>query len=140
MPISVSVSSIDWVRHFVFTGIVSDADILAAYNVVAQCLLDPSMDLVIDTTGVERVAITDNGLRTLAVRRARDAYGDGVALPRMVVVAPDARVFAVAQKYESALQSEAHRGRCLVCRTMEEARSFLGLAQVANPLSLAIRA
>ena len=139
MPISVSVSSIDWVRHFVFTGMVSDADILAAYNVVAQCLLDPSMDLLVDTAGVERIAVTEDGLRTL-VRRARDARADGVALPRIVVVAPNPRVFDVARKYQSAPESAAHCSRFMVCQTMEQARALLGLSQVDEPLALAARA
>jgi hypothetical protein len=140
MPISVSVSSVDWVRHFAFTGTVSDADILAAYNVVTQCLLDPSMDLLVDTAGVENVAVTNDGLRTLAARCARDARDGAVALPRIVVVAPDSRVFSVAQKLRAAPESEAHCSRFMVCQTMEQARALLGLTGVEEPLSLAARA
>src|SRR5687767_1481336 len=41
MPMSVSVSSIEWVRQVVFTGVVTDNDLAAAYDIAARCLLDP---------------------------------------------------------------------------------------------------
>jgi hypothetical protein len=140
MPISVSVSSIDWVRHIAFTGIISDNDILAAYNVIAQCLLDPSMDVLVDTAGVESVAVTDVGLRTLAARRARDAHGGDVVLPRVAVIAPSTRVFDIARTYQSTPDCAAQCSRFMVCQTLEQARALLGLTHVAEPLSLAARA
>lgn len=128
MPVSVSVSSLEWVRHFVFSSVVSDDDLAAAYQTIGRCLLDPSMDLLVDATGVERVAVTQDGLRNLALRRTRDAQRAGTALPRVVVVAPDPSVFGVARMCEAFRESESGSTRYIVCRTNEQARRWLGLS------------
>jgi hypothetical protein len=136
MPVSVSVSSIEWVRHVVFTGVVTDHDLAAAYDVAARCLLDPSMDLLVDTTGVECLATTSEGLRTLASRGTRDALQAGVALPRVVVVAPNSRVFGVACMYEAPRESASGAATYVVCRTIAEARRWLGLSNDPSAVPL----
>lgn len=127
MPVSVSVSSLEWVRLVVFSGTVTDTDVVAAYDSAARCLLDPSMDLLVDTTGVERVAATTETLRTLASRRSDDARRAGTALPRVAVVAPNAAVFGVARMYEAIRESAAGVSGYFACRTIAEARRWLGL-------------
>ena len=140
MPISVSVSSIEWVRHVVLTGVVSDADLLHGYNMIARCLLDPSMDVVVDTAGLERAALTAQGVARLAALRAGDARGSGFTPPRIVIVAPSPSVFSMAQRCQSDAEVEAHCSRFMVCQTMEQARSLLGLTQAEEPLSLGAHA
>jgi hypothetical protein len=132
MPVSVSVSSVDWVRNVVFTGAVTDKDLAAAYDAVARCLLDPSMDLLIDTTGVEQVPATTDGLRALASRRRQDALRAGVALPRVAVVAPDASAFGVGRMYEAIREAASAAGNYFVCRSIAEARQWLGRSDGAS--------
>jgi hypothetical protein len=127
MPVSVSVSSMEWVRHVVFSGTVTDNDLVAAYDSTARCLLDPSMDLLVDTTGVERIAATTETLRKLATRRGDDARRAGVAAPRVAVVAPNATVLGLARMYEAIRESAIGVARYFACRTIAEARGWLGL-------------
>jgi hypothetical protein len=132
MPVSVSVSSIEWVRHVVFTGTLTDGDLIAVYDVAARCLLDPSMDLLVDATGVERMAATTEALRELASRRRRDMLRADIALPRVAVVAADPGVLGTARMYEALRESADGAARYFVCRTMAEARQWLGLSDGAS--------
>ena len=136
MPVSVSVSSVEWVRHVAFTGVVGDDDLVAAYGLMTRCLLDPSMDVVVDATRIERLAVTSDGLRNQEVRRARDARRDGGALPRVVVIAKDTGVFGHARMLETLRESEGGRNRYSVCRTMADARCWLGLSDEPSAASL----
>jgi hypothetical protein len=136
MSVSASVSSIEWVRHIVFAGTLTDNDLNAAYDTVARCLLDPSMDLLVDTSGVERITATPDALRTLASRRKQDAVRAGATLPRVAVVAPDARVFGVARMYEAIRESASGAANYFVCRTVAEARQWLGLSDGENAAPL----
>lgn len=136
MPVSVSVSSMEWVRHVVFSGTVTDKDLAAAYDSAARCLLDPSMDLLVDMTGVERVAATSATLEALAERRSADARRAGVAIPRVAVVAPNAAVFGIARMYESIRESASGVANYFACRTLPEARRWLGLVDEAGDASI----
>jgi SpoIIAA-like len=136
MSVSASVSSIEWVRHIVFAGTVTENDLNAACDTVTRCLLDPSMDLLVDTTGVERVAATTDALRTLASRRREDALRAGATPPRVAVVAPDARVFGIARMYEAMRDSASGVANYFVCRTLAEARRWLGLSDGMSSASL----
>ena len=136
MPVSVSVSSMEWVRHVVFSGTVTDTDVAAAYDSAARCLLDPSMDLLVDTTGVERVAATTETLEKLAARRSADARRAGIALPRVAVVAPNAAVFGVARMYESIRESATGAANYFACWTLAEARRWLGLVDGMSDVSI----
>lgn len=136
MPVSVSVSSMEWVRHVVFSGTVTENDLAVAYDSTARCLLDPSMDLLVDTTRVERVAATRATLEALASRRSADARRAGIALPRVAVVAPNAAIFGIARMYESIRESASGVANYVACRTLEEARRWLGLVDEAGDVSL----
>ena len=134
MPVSVSVSSMEWVRHIVFSGTVTDTDVAAAYDSAARCLLDPSMDLLVDTTGVERVATTTEALEQLASRRGADSAH--AAVPRVAVVAPNAAVLAVARMYESIRESATGAANYFACTTLAEARRWLGLVDGTSDVSI----
>jgi hypothetical protein len=132
MPVSVSVSSVDWVRAVVFSGTVTDNDLAAANDSIARCLLDPSMDLLVDTTGVDAIAARLDVLRAIASRRTQDARRAGVNMPRIAVVAPKAAVFGVARMYEAIRESASGAAGYFVCRTIAEARQWLGLSDEAS--------
>ncbi len=130
MPISVSISAVEWVRHVVFTGVVSDDDVVEIYRAISRCLLDPSMDLLVDATRVRGVAVTPEGLRrlTLAGQGTHSTQGQGAALPRVAVVAADAGVIGAARLYDTFRASESDSSRSSVSRTMADARRWLGLS------------
>lgn len=127
MPVSVSVSAAEWVRHVVFSGTVTDADVIAAYRVIGGCLLDPSMDVLVDASAVGKVAVTSEGLRTLADRCAQDAERLGAKPPRLAILAPRADVLGVARLRETLRASDNGSDGYFICRAMVEARRWLGL-------------
>jgi hypothetical protein len=137
MPIDIRVDSAERVRYSLCTGVVTDADMVAAYErVVDDPAFDPTLNVLADTRGIERVEITAGNIRKLAERRARnERVLRGQA--RVAVVVSSDVVFGLARMYEvyrdpqSAQEGdqEGDEKRYLVCRTMNEARQWLGLAE-----------
>jgi hypothetical protein len=138
MSVSVSVSSLEWVRHVVFSGTVTDKDLAAAYDSAARCLLDPSMDLLVDMTGVERVAATTATLEALASRRTADARDGGIAIPLVAVVAPNPAAFGIARTYETIRESASGVANYFACKTLGEARRWLGLVDETGDVSIGL--
>ena len=128
MPIDTRVDNAERVRYSVATGVVTDGDIIEAYErVVGDPAFDPTLNVIADTRGVERAEITAGGIRELAERQARDervVHGQ----PRVAVVVATDVIFGLARMYEAYSDQEADEKRYLVCRTMEDARRWLGLA------------
>jgi hypothetical protein len=134
MPIDIRVDCAEHVRYSLVTGIVTAADIVDAYErVVGDPGFDPTLNVLADTRGVERVDISVGSVRLLAERRARDERvlrGQ----PRVAVVVGTDVVFGLARMYEAYRDDQGdERGdakRYLVCRTMKEARQWLALPEV----------
>ena len=60
MPIDIRVDSADHVRYSLVTGVVTDADMLEAYErVVGDPAFDPTLDVIADTRGVQRVEVNE---------------------------------------------------------------------------------
>jgi hypothetical protein len=129
MPIDIRVDSAERVRYSWVTGIVTDAEVIDAYDrVVDDPDFDPTLDVIADMTGVVRIDVTANRVRELAERRARNARLNA-ARPRVAIVAPTDVMFGIARMYESSGPRDDGSRRYLVCRTMEEARAWLSLPE-----------
>jgi hypothetical protein len=129
MPIEIRVDSAERVRYSCVTGIVTDAEVLDAYErVVEDPDFDPTLDVIADMTGAIRIDVTANRVRELAERRARNARLNA-ARPRVAIVAPSDVMFGIARMYESSGPRDDGSRRYLVCRTMEEARAWLSLPE-----------
>ena len=125
MPIDIRVDRDQGVRYSFVTGIVTDAEMMDAYErVVEDADFDPTLDVIADMTGVVRLDVTANRVRELAARRARYAVLNA-ARPRVAIVAPADVTFGIARMYESSGPRDDGGRRYLVCRTMEEARAWL---------------
>ncbi len=131
MTIDIRVNLDERVRYSIVTGVVTDADLIAAYErVVADPDFDPTLNVLADTRGIERTEITAKGVQLLAQRRARDERWVA-AKPRVAIVATTDVVFGLARMYEAYGDREGDGKRYLVCRTIEEARRWLGLRETA---------
>lgn len=132
MPIDIRVDADERVRYSFVTGVVTDAEMMEAYErVVEDPDFDPTLDVIADMTGVVRLEVTANRVRELAERRARNAVLNA-ARPRVAIVAPADVMFGIARMYESSSHRDDGSRRYLVCRTMEEAREWLSLPQRAG--------
>jgi hypothetical protein len=127
MPIDIRVDLDRRVRYSVVSGVVTDADLLAAYErVVSDPEFDPTLNVLADTRGVERVDVSAKSVQLLAQRRARDERLL-TTKPRVAIVAASDVVFGLARMYEAYGDRQGDGDRYLVCRTIEEARRWLGL-------------
>ena len=130
MPIDIRVDSSEGVRYSYVSGIVTDAEMIEAYErVVEDPAFDPALNVIADMTGVVRLEVTAAKVRELAERRGRNARL-AAARPRVVIVAPTDVMFGIARIYESSGHAAVDSSRrYLVCRTMEEARAWLSLPE-----------
>ena len=129
MPVTIRTNADEVVRYAIFTGVVSNDDVIGAYQQIAQSA-DTSMNLVADATGVERVDVTASAVRILAHRRTLEVQGN--EQQRIAVVAPTDGAFGVARMYQSYRETLGNAPQYLVCRTMSEARQWLGLRPIAT--------
>jgi hypothetical protein len=131
MPIDIRVHSAGRVRYSLCTGVVTDADMVAAYErVVGDPAFDPTLNVLADMRAVERVDITPGAIRLVAERRARNERllrGQ----PRVAVVVATDFAFGLARMYgayrDEQSDQEGDARRYFVRRTMPEARDWLGL-------------
>jgi hypothetical protein len=127
MPVVTWVDHAAGVRHIAFTGVLTDGDVAESYWMVADPDGDPAMDLLVETSGVERVDVTEEALRAVAGLRALDSRRPAPAPARVAVVAPADVMYNSARMYGAYRQEAGAVARYFVCRTMEEARRWLGL-------------
>jgi hypothetical protein len=128
MPIDIRVDSAERVRYSVATGVVTDRDMIDAYErVVGDPAFDPTLKVLADIRGLERAEITADGIRDVAERRARDQRALGHP-PRVAIVVASDVTFGLARMYEAYSDQQGEDKRYLVCRSMDEARRWLGIA------------
>ena len=131
MPIVVEVDQTYRVRYAAASGVLTDADVLEGYGgVLADPAYDPGLDMVFDCTGIERFDVAPATITRIAdlVARADRAIPPG-AHPRAAIVAPADIAFGMARMYQARRESQHAARQYFVCRTMEEARSWLGLSR-----------
>ncbi len=129
MPISIRWDPERNVTYGTATGVVTDADLLdLCTRLLSDPRYDPSLDHILDTQGIERLEVSAAAVQEAAhlFARADGAIAAG-ARPKIAIVAPADFTFGVARMYEAYRGMRPSPKRYLVCRTMEEARRWLGL-------------
>jgi hypothetical protein len=105
-----------------FTGVVDDQELLGSYaGLVEQPDFDPSLNDLVDMTGVERLDVSTAAVRQLVSMFTPLDQADVVT--RLAIVAPRDHVFGMARMYEI-LRSDAPE-MIAVFRDMDEAQRWL---------------
>ena len=130
MPISFRVDRARRLRYATATGVITDADLLTILGAVLDDPdYDASLDQLFDGSGIEGLDVSTEAVREIAQRLgvADRAIPEGVR-PKTAIVAPTDAAFGLARMYQTYRGLEAPRKDYLVCRTIEEARAWLGLS------------
>jgi len=134
MVVKIRVDAAARVRYSVLEGIVDDEELVDAYAaVLADPDFDPTLNDLVDASGVRRVDVTPAGVRRLAdlIRQI-----DRLALPtKVAVVAPDDVAYDAARMYESFRVGQHAPAEHRVFRDLAEARRWLGLGEGSPPSS-----
>jgi hypothetical protein len=123
-------------RIAVGRGKLTDRELLEAWgDALADPSYDPTIDSLVDLTGVDEFAVTPSGVQRLAdvMELCQQPLAPGVR-PKVACVAPDDRAFEVLRMYEVYRERQGSPARYFVCRSVEEARCWLGLPKVERPL------
>lgn len=129
MPIVVETDQRRRVRYASASGVLTDADVLEGYAaVLADPAYDATLDMVFDCSDVEWVAVAPSTIKQIAelVALADRAIPSGIH-PRAAIVAPADVAFGMARMYQARRESQDTPREYFVCRTMAEARGWLGL-------------
>jgi hypothetical protein len=131
MPISMRVDRARNVSYATATGVVTDADLrqLCA-RILSDPEYDPTADHIFDGNGIERLEVSPATLQEAAQLFARaDRHISKGTRPKVAIVAPADAAFGLARMYETYREMQASPKRYLVCRTMTEARRWIGLPE-----------
>ncbi len=132
MPLDIWLDTDDRLRHTVGRGTLTDRDLLEAWgDALADPAYDPAADDLVDMSSVERFEVTPVGAQRLAdvMQMCARAPSPGVR-PKVACVAPSDDAFIVLRLYEMYRELQGSRSHYFVCRTVEEARCWLGLPKV----------
>lgn len=133
MPIRVWVDRQRRLRRSTASGVVTDRDFIDAYGEMAlDSLCDPTLDHLADFRGVERLEVTTAGLQSTArimARRIDPGLMWAEMRSKVAMVAPCDVVYGMLRIYQSYREADNSRVAFCICRTMEEARSWLGLEE-----------
>jgi hypothetical protein len=136
MPLEIFLDPDERLRIAVGRGRVTDRELLEAWgDALADPSYDPTVDNLIDMTGVEEFAVTPRGAQRLAavMELCQRPLAPGVR-PKVACVASDDRAFDVLRMYEMYRELQGSPAHYFVCRSVEEARCWLGLPKVERPL------
>jgi len=135
MPIRIKVDPARKVSYTTATGVITDNDlreVCAAVLTSPDC--DPCTDHIFDGGGIERLEVTPATLQEAAELFARVGRDISSGLrPRVAIVAPADVTFRVARAYEAYRGVRPSPKRYFVCRTVAEARRWLGLPEEESP-------
>jgi hypothetical protein len=136
MPMDIWLDPNEHLRHAVARGTLTDRDLLEAWgDALADPAYDPGADNLVDISQVDRFEVTPHGARRLADVMAMCARPAPAGVrPRVACVAPDDDAFSVLRMYEMYRELQGSASRYFVCRSMEEARCWLGLPKIDRPL------
>jgi len=131
MPISIRLDAERKVTYATATGVITDAHVLEiCTTMISDPDYDPSLDHIFDAGGIERLEVSPAALHEAAQIFARVDRGISTgAQPKVAIVAPADVTFGVARMYEAYREMHPSKKRYFVCRTMEEARRWLGLPE-----------
>ena len=122
-PIEFSVDREAGVRLAAFCGVVTDADLMEAYeSLLGDPAYDPTLHDFVDMSGVERLEISANAIRELIKRYARvDELG---IRTKLAIFAPSDVAFGMGRMYEM-LRGDDVPEEIRVFREHARARSWL---------------
>jgi hypothetical protein len=135
MPMDIWLDPTEHLRHIVGRGTLTDRDLLESMgDALADPAYDPTADNLVDVSGAERFEVTAFGAQRLADIMAMCARPAPAGVrPRVACVAPSDNAFSVLRIYEMYRELQGSPSRYFVCRTMEEARCWLGLPKIDRP-------
>lgn len=124
MPIQIVVDDERARRISIITGVVGDAELIAAYTALMEDAdYDPTLDDLVDTTGVVRVEVTPEGVRRIAQVIARmDSMNPGT---RIALVAPGGAAFVMARIYTFYREAQEAPAEHRVFRDLPDAEAWL---------------
>jgi hypothetical protein len=135
MPLDIWLDADQHLRRAVARGTLTDRELLEAWgDALADPTYDPTADNLVDMSSVDRFEVTPVGAQRLADVMAMCARPapPGVR-PRVACVAPTDDAFTVLRMYEIYRELQGSTSRYFVCRTIEEARCWLGLPKIDRP-------
>jgi hypothetical protein len=137
MAIRMWVDPVRKVSYTTATGVITDADVWeVCVGILSDPGYDPAADHIVDGGGIERLEVSPATLQEAAHLFARADRGISTSTrPKVAIVAPTDAAFGLARMYETYREMQPSPKRYLVCRTMTEARRWLGLPEeeVATP-------
>ena len=119
-------------RHAVAQDTLPDRALLETWgDALAGPAYDPAADNLVDMSDVECFEVTPNGAQRLAdvMSMCAKAPAPGVR-PRVAFVAPNYHAFRILRMYEVYRELQGAPTRFFVCRSVQEARCWLGLPRV----------
>jgi hypothetical protein len=137
MPLEIFLDADEHLRVAVGRGKLTDRELLEAWG---DALADPSYDAaadnLVDMSGVDEFEVTPMGVQRLAdvMDLCQPLLKPGVR-PRVACVAPNDRAYDVLRMYEMYRELQGSRAHYFVCRSVEEARCWLGLPKVERPVA-----
>lgn len=133
MPIRMWVDRAKHLRCSTASGVITDRDFLDAYGGMAlDPMNDPTLDHLADFSYVERLEVTSTALQSTArimARRIDPGLAWAERRSKVAVVAPSDAVYGMLRMYQSYREADKSRVSICICRTMDEAREWLGLAE-----------
>lgn len=137
MPIRLWIDRKERIRRSKAFGVVTDRDFIDVYGGMARdTLCDPTLDHLADFSDVERSEVTAAGLLETArimARRIDPGLAWAEARSKVAMIATSDAVFDMLRMYQRYREADEPRVSFLICRTMDEARGWLGLPVRPEP-------
>jgi hypothetical protein len=137
MALEIFLDAEERLRIVVGRGRVTDRDLLEAWgDALADPEYDASVDSLVDMSSVDQFEVTPSGAQRLAdvTEMCQRPLAPGIR-PRVACVAPTDRAFNVLRMYEMYRELQGSPALYFVCRSLEEARCWLGLPKVERPVA-----
>lgn len=137
MPLEIVLDPDEGLRIAVGRGRLTDRELLEAWgDALADPSYDSAADNLVDMSGVEEFDVTPLGMQRLAdvMELCQRPLAPGVR-PRVACVASSDRAFDLLRLYEMYREHRGSPALYFVCRSVEEARCWLGLPKVERPVA-----
>jgi hypothetical protein len=137
MPLEIFLDAEEHLRITVGRGRLTDRELLEAWgDALADPSYDSAADNLVDMTGVEHFDVTPSGVQRLAdvMDLCQPLPKPGIR-PRVACVASSDRAYDVLRMYEMYRELQGSPAHYFVCRSVEEARCWLGLPKVERPVA-----
>jgi hypothetical protein len=131
LPIEMRVDRAAGVRYSTAFGVVTGREFFDTYATMAGAPdNDPTLNHLADFSNVSSFDVSPEVLQRTAeaiAARIDGALAKATVGPKVAAVAPSDAVFGLLRMYQSYRELQRSPVRFRVCRTMEEAREWLGL-------------